>query len=86
MYLQLGSLGRPSPSRDYLAMAGGSVVPRAGARGGQGGDFAFVTKNKSAQQAVLCVSCRKFEQEGPQLPFSMQVLHLHPAQGLPPKP
>lgn len=27
MYLQLGSLGRPSPSRDYLAVAGGSVAP-----------------------------------------------------------
>lgn len=87
MYLQLGSLGRPSPSRDYLAMAGGSVAlwpcpghpPRAGAGGARGGSLASVPKNKSAQQSVFCLSCTKFGQEELQLPFSMQVLQLHPA-------
>lgn len=94
MYLQLGSLGRSSPSRDYLAVAGGSVAPwlcpghppRAGAGGAWGGALCFCPKNKSAQQTVSCLSCTKLEQEGPQLLFSMQVLHLHPAPGSPPKP
>lgn len=94
MYLQLGSLGRPSPSRDYLAMAGGSVAlwpcpghpPRPGAGGARGSALASIPKNKSAQQAVFCLSRTKFEQEGPQLPFSMQVLHLHPAPVLHPAP